>query len=382
MLKRAVVAGHICLDIIPQIDHPISLVPGRLYEVGAPTIATGGAVSNTGMTMHILGQPVTLMGKIGDDSFGKSVLEVVRARAPELLSGMAQISSVATSYTVVLNIPGTDRIFLHCPGANASYSSADVKWPLVAKAHLFHFGYPAFMAAMYADDARELLAMYARVKELGVTSSLDPGMPDAASPAGQVDWQRVLQRLLPNVDVFMPSADELLFMLGSSRFGHGDELSGSELAALGAQLLAMGAGVVAIKLGKRGMYVRSAGQERLAAMGAGQPDDLAAWADRELWFPIFQEGCFCGATGAGDASIAAFLSAMLRGRSLSEAGTFAAAVGACNVEAPDSLSGIQSWDATMARIAAGWEKVPLPALDQGWAVDAAGIGHGPADRRG
>lgn len=381
MLKRAVVAGHICLDIIPHFDHHISLDPGRLYEVGSPTIATGGAVSNTGMTMHLLGQPVTLMGKIGDDSFGKSVLDVVRARAPELLSGMAQSPAVATSYTVVVNIPGTDRMFLHCPGANASYSSADVNWPLVADAHLFHFGYPAFMAAMYADDACELLAMYARAKELGVTTSLDPGMPDAAGPAGKVDWQRVLTRLLPSVDVFMPSADELLYMIDSARFGKGDELSGNELAELGAKMLAMGVAVAAVKLGKRGMYIRSAGKARLEAMGAGQPADLDAWADRELWFPIFQERCFRGATGAGDASIAAFLTAMLRGLSLSDAGTFAAAVGACNVEAPDSLSGIQSWDATMARIAAGWAKQPLPALDRGWSLDQAGIAHGPADKQ-
>ena len=46
MEKRAVVAGHICLDIIPQVDHHFDLDPGRLYEVGAPTIATGGAVIN------------------------------------------------------------------------------------------------------------------------------------------------------------------------------------------------------------------------------------------------------------------------------------------------------------------------------------------------
>jgi hypothetical protein len=129
------------------------------------------------------------------------------------------------------------------------------------------------------------------------------------------------------------------------------------------------------------MYIRSAGKARLEAMGAGRPAALDAWADRELWFPIFQERCFRGATGAGDASIAAFLTAMLRGLSLSDAGTFAAAVGACNVEAPDSLSGIQSWDATMARIAAGWAKQPLPALDRGWSLDQAGIAHGPADKQ-
>ena len=380
MEKRAVVAGHICLDIIPHVDHHFDLDPGRLYEVGAPTIATGGAVSNTGMSMHILGVPVTLMGKIGHDSFGQSVLDVIRRRAPGLEAGMTVSPGADTSYSIVINIPGIDRIFLHCPGANATYAAADVNWKAVAEAHLFHFGYPSFMAAMYKDNGRELRAMYRQAKTCGVTTSLDPGMPDPAGPAGKVDWKGLLAALLPDVDVFMPSADELLYMLTPDRFGQGDNLAPEELHRLGDTLIGLGAAVGAVKLGKRGMYVRTAGQKRLAAMGAGQPADLQAWADREMWFPIFKEDKFMGATGAGDSSIAAFLAALLRGLSLREAGFFAAAVGACNVEAPDSLGGIKSWDETMTRIKNGWQKVPFTLNAQGWKHDADGAWLGPANQ--
>jgi sugar/nucleoside kinase (ribokinase family) len=379
MEKRAVVAGHICLDIIPQVDHHFDLDPGRLYEVGAPTIATGGAVSNTGMSMHILGVPVTLMGKIGRDSFGQSVLDVIRRRAPGLEAGMTVSEQADTSYSIVINIPGIDRIFLHCPGANATYCAADVDWKAVADAHLFHFGYPSFMAAMYQDNGRELRAMYRQAKDCGVTTSLDPGMPDPAGPAGQVDWNGLLAALLPDVDVFMPSADELLYMLAPDRFGQGDNLAPEELHQLGNALLQLGAAVAAVKLGKRGMYIRTAGRERLAAMGAGQPAGLDDWANREMWFPIFKEDRFLGATGAGDSSIAAFLAAMLRGLPMREAGCFAAAVGACNVEAPDSLSGIKTWDETMARIHQGWEKVPVAIHAPDWQL-ADGVWLGPANR--
>ena len=380
MEKRAVVAGHICLDIIPHVDHHFDLDPGRLYEVGAPTIATGGAVSNTGMSMHILGVPVTLMGKIGRDSFGQSVLDVIRRRAPGLEAGMTVSPGADTSYSIVINIPGIDRSFLHCPGANATYAAADVNWKAVAEAHLFHFGYPSFMAAMYKDNGRELRAMYRQAKTCGVTTSLDPGMPDPAGPAGKVDWKGLLAALLPDVDVFMPSADELLYMLTPDRFGQGDNLAPEELHRLGDTLIELGAAVGAVKLGKRGMYIRTAGQKRLAAMGAGQPADLQAWADREMWFPIFKEDKFLGATGAGDSSIAAFLAALLRGLSLREAGFFAAAVGACNVEAPDSLGGIKSWDDTMTRIKNGWQKVPFTLNAQDWKHEADGVWIGPANQ--
>ena len=170
--------------------------------------------------------------------------------------------------------------------------------------------------------------MYRQAKASGLTTSMDPGMPDPAGPAGKVDWKGVLAALLPDVDVFMPSADELLYMLNPDRFGQGDNLPPEELHRLGDTLIGMGAAVSAIKLGKRGMYIRTASQKRLATMGASKPADLQAWADREMWFPIYKEDKFMGATGAGDASIAAFLTALMRGQSLREAGFFAAAVGA------------------------------------------------------
>ena len=87
-MKHAVVAGHICLDIIPHIDHGFELTPGRLYEVGAPTIGTGGAVSNTGVSLRKLGIPTLLMGKVGDDSFGHSVLEVLSSHDRGLAESM------------------------------------------------------------------------------------------------------------------------------------------------------------------------------------------------------------------------------------------------------------------------------------------------------
>ena len=80
-----------------------------------------------------------------------------------------------------------------------------------------------------------------------------------------------------------------------------------------------------------------------------------------------------GATGAGDSSIGGFLSAMLRNCKLEEAGLFAAAVGACNVEAPDSLSGVRSWDATMARINSGWANKATQVSEPGWSLNAKNI---------
>ena len=76
-----------------------------------------------------------------------------------------------------------------------------------------------------------------------------------------------------------------------------------------------------------------------------------------------------GTTGSGDATIAGFLSALLRDLSPEEAVTAAVAVGACNVEAADALSGLRTWDATWQRVRSGWARHDLVPDAPGWVLD-------------
>ncbi len=103
-------------------------------------------------------------------------------------------------------------------------------------------------------------------------------------------------------------------------------------------------------------------------MGRAAPADPSAWANREWWSPCFAVEVV-GTTGSGDATIAGFLSALLRGLSAREALTMAVAVGACNVEAADAISGLRSWEATQARVAQGWAQRPLDLSAFGWHKD-------------
>jgi hypothetical protein len=47
----------------------------------------------------------------------------------------------------------------------------------------------------------------------------------------------------------------------------------------------------------------------------------------------------------------------------------AVAVGACKVEAIDTLSGIKSWEETIGRVATGWSKKRLELSSDGWLFD-------------
>jgi sugar/nucleoside kinase (ribokinase family) len=107
----------------------------------------------------------------------------------------------------------------------------------------------------------------------------------------------------------------------------------------------------------------------MAGLGRAAPADPAAWAGRELWAPCFWVEVV-GTTGAGDATIAGFLAGLLRGLGPAEALTAAVAVGACNVEAADALSGVRPWDETLRRVAAGWPRRESSLDAAGWRFDA------------
>jgi sugar/nucleoside kinase (ribokinase family) len=388
----AAVAGHLCLDIIPSFPgEPVTLadllVPGKLVNVGPPLMGTGGPVSNTGLSLHRLGVPVRLVGKVGRDVFGRVILDLVR----QLGSGLADNMIVGddfTSYTVVVNPPGTDRMFLHYPGANDTFGAGDIDYAALARLRLFHLGYPPLMRRMYADGGGELEAIYTKVRQTGVTTSLDMARPDPASPAGRADWPRILARVLPRVDVFVPSYDEILFMLDRPRFDRLAGAPGGNLAAaagtdavneMAERLIAMGAALVGLKLGDAGMLLRTTDSAaRLTAMGRAAPARTSDWLGRQILAPCYRADVV-GTTGSGDATIAGFLLGLLAGFGPEHAANAATAVGACSVEKADATSGIPPWSAVRDRMEAGWPRLPSPLAPSAWRKTASGLYLGPRD---
>jgi sugar/nucleoside kinase (ribokinase family) len=111
--------------------------------------------------------------------------------------------------------------------------------------------------------------------------------------------------------------------------------------------------------------MKTAGQVSLDKLGRAAPADPSIWADREILTPCYQVKVV-GTTGSGDATIAGFLSAVLRDLPPEQAVNAAVAVGACNVEAADALSGLLTWEDTLSRISRGWPKHPLTVEVPGW----------------
>lgn len=371
MSKKIIVAGHICLDITPifpdkkasKLDDILS--PGKLVQTGAADVHTGGAVANTGLALKVLGANVSLMGKVGCDAFGDMICGILKKYDADKY--MIRSEAESSSYSVVLAVPGIDRIFLHNPGANNTFCAGDVPSDALTDASLFHFGYPPLMRMMYENTGEQLVRLMQSVKKAGVSTSLDMAAIDPDTEAGKLDWNEILKRVLPHVDFFVPSVEELCFMLDKERFAEwqnraeGKDITEildieKDVKPLAEICMSYGVKVLLIKCGAPGMFYKTANAKALSDISPRVGLDIGAWADKEGFEASYVPDCILSGTGAGDTSIAAFLASVINGETPETAMQLATATGACCVTSYDALSGLKPLNELKEKISAGWQK--------------------------
>lgn len=369
---KMIVAGLTCLDITPEFkkfpDSSISDIfrPGKTVLAGNAEVNAGGSVSNTGLAMQFLGGDTVLMGKIGNDLFGKLLLDYLEAYPAE--KDMAVDDHGFTSYSVILAVPGIDRIFIHNPGAADSFTAADIDYLKCEEALVFHMGYPNIMSRLYENEGKELTEIFRRVKSAGCITSMDFAAVDSDSAAAAADWDKILKRTLPYVDFFMPSIEEILALLEKDRHAElKKEAAGRDITEiidlekdvipLADRLLSMGCAAAIIKCGARGIYYKTTYCERFYELGHTVGANLMDFGEKSGFEEAYMPDRIVSGTGAGDTSIAAFLMAAVKGYSLEMCVKLAAAEGACCVTALGALEGLKPLEELEKRINSGWKKV-------------------------
>jgi sugar/nucleoside kinase (ribokinase family) len=378
-----VAAGHICLDLIPAftIEGAVDkmtdvLVPGKMINMGKCVVVGGGPVTNAGVSIRRLGVTTELIGKIGNDDFGREILNWYEEHEGHF-KGIHMVDGESTSYTIAICIPGIDRFYLHHCGANDTFGYDDMSFDLVKRSKLMLFGYPPWMRKLYERTGDELTRILKKAKELGTTTALDLSIPDVSGYGDKIDWLAILRNWVPLSDIMVPSAEELFYFLYKDRFlekkanlgpkeGVLDRMTVHEISTLGKDLIEMGTAIAMVKCGHRGLYVRTAGRDRLQQLGSAGCSDLANWANRELWFPVYEEEKFVGALGSGDSAIAGFLSAFVWDHTIESCLRYANAAGSMNVTVPDGLTWNKGFDDLTRRIEAGWKTKGLKIDEQGW----------------
>ncbi len=355
----AVVAGYFGVDLAPGFSSNRNrevarelFRPGRLIETDGLSVSLGGVVANTGLAMKRFGCRVELMGCIGADALGDIAAGLLLDHGVK--HGLRRTQRAGTAYGIVLAPPGMNRIFLEDPGCNGLFTADDIDYDVVRRSRLFHFGYPTLMRRLWADGGTELKKMLARVGRLGVATSMDLSLPDSDSPAGKADWRAILARVLPHVNIFVPSIEEILFMLEPQLYGQLvrrlrgrdliDLVSPEVIERLADRILAAGVKVLLIKLGHRGAYVRTGDVATLSSsLAVAIP--VENWSHRSLWvapYPVDRRR-IQNASGAGDCAVAGFLTALLSGAALERAGQYGMLAGRDNLYGVDAFSGLRDW---------------------------------------
>ena len=390
--SKMITAGYVSIDItpaFPEDDYRGRTLqdvvrPGKLRAVGSCAMTLGGCVSNTGLALHVLGADVSLVAKIGDDAYGKMIQDAYHLQGAE--TDFIVSEDVETSYTIVISVPGNDRCFLVDAGANDHFYPEDLDMEKIAKGQYFHFGYPGLMKSFYEDGGVRLTGMLRSIQEAGLITSLDTAQPDAASESGRADWEGLLRMSLPYVDFFVPSIEELGFMLDRERYDYwqkkaietGEDICMTlslekDVRPLAEKTLSLGCGSVLLKCGAAGMYFLSSSEEWMVSIGerfrkhaAGcnpvQADAAEGvftgigWGNKAIFQSSYKPDRILSGTGAGDTAIAGFLYGISHGLDPETCLKIAAGCGSMCITQYDTLSGLLPVPELLERISSGWEQ--------------------------
>src|SRR5512133_358436 len=339
-MHSVLVAGHLCIDITPELADVPELVPGQLYEIGSAELTLGGCVANTGLALASAGVPTRVCSRVGNDPLGEIARRLLAEQGVDL-EGVTTTAGTATSYSIVLQLPGRDRTFWHHPGANAVFTGQEVSLDGV---DILHFGYPPLLPALLADDATPLLNLLKEARGRQITTSLDLAVVDRRSRAAEVDWRRVFARIMPYVDIATPSIDDLTSALAIARTPNDD------LVEEGARrLVDDGCAVAVVSAGARGAYAVSAGADRLAVAGAALSSVRSTWNSTAEWVSAAEPRLVVSTTGAGDAASAGLLFGLAQGAGIRRATRLAARFAAATIEGKrPSAEEARRWAAELA----------------------------------
>ena len=322
-VPSVLVAGHLCIDITPELNSVPDLVPGQLYEIGAAHFTLGGCVANTALTLAASGVPTRVCARVGDDPLGEITRRLLTEEEVDL-QDVTITAGAATSYSIVLHTPARDRTFWHHAGANAAFTGQEVN---LAGVDILHLGYPALLPGLLADDAAPLLNLLKDARSHDITTSLDLAVVDRQSKTAEVDWRRVFARIMPYVDIATPSIDDLTSALGITQARDDDLVEGCAR-----QLVADGCAVAVVSAGARGAYAVSAGSDRLTAAGAVLSSVGSAWSSTAEWIPAATPRRVVNTTGAGDAASAGLLYGLAQSTGIRQATRLGAQFAAATIE--------------------------------------------------
>jgi ribokinase len=264
---------------------------------------SGGGATNVAAALALLGAPVRLLARVGCDPTAEIALRVARAAGADL-STVQIDDALATGLCFAAVSPGGERTFFSYRGANIGFEFGPDQASQLDGARWLHIsGY----ALLEGRQRAATLALIDAAGARGIPISLDVCLPQLRA------WRDETITLLPSLRILFTNEPELTLLTSSdstakrAKNENMTDLLG-DLSDLAVEpLLQQGVGTVAVKLGPRGCVIASAHTRHHAPAFAVDAIDT---------------------TGCGDAFVAGYLFAHLRGAAIEHCAALANAIGA------------------------------------------------------
>jgi sugar/nucleoside kinase (ribokinase family) len=286
-----IVADHVCT--------PIAHLPaaGELVMADGMLLTIGGCAANTAVDLAKMEVDVAIAARVGADVFGRVVSDILREAHVDV--SCLKTSTAETSQTLIVNVQGQDRRFIHTFGANREFSAADIPLAMLDRVKVLYVGGYLALPGVTQDD---LVPVFAAARARGVKTVLDIVVP------GKAEYLSQFERLLPHVDVFLPNQQEAEIITGVK-----DPVEQAEI------FQRLGAGTTIITMGGDGAVLVRQGLRLRAGVFA---------------MPLVD------ASGGGDAFDAGYIHGLLRGLGPEDCLRVASALGASCVRAIGTTPGV------------------------------------------
>jgi len=282
-MSQVYVAGSINQDVTVRVERrpqPGETVPGESVAFGL-----GGKGANQAIAAARTGASVELIGNVGGDRFGEELLAALDAEDRLSTAHIRRDEDSATGTALITVDADSENAIVAVPGANAALTPeqvADVEMTDDAVA-LSQFEIPQ----------PTIRAFFERARARDVTTVLNPAPADD-----------IRDDLLERVDHLIVNETEALFY---SDGGPADPLTTAELSEIATNLRTHDDQVVVVTLGEAGVFASTPSEAITLDAYAVDPVDT---------------------TGAGDAFVGAFATALGDGVGLREALDIGTAAGA------------------------------------------------------
>jgi sugar/nucleoside kinase (ribokinase family) len=256
------VIGNLNIDLIIR---SVPGLPAWGQEVmGASHIqVSSGQAGYLSFALSRLGVPVSLIGNVGDDIYGRQILDDL-CRYTIDTAGVTVMPGESTGITIAIVRTDGERAFVSDLGSLNHFSEEMIEqnWPRVKAASIVCLvGLFCIPGLSYPAAARQL----AIARQSGAITMLDTGWDPHNWDEGTLNG---IKLLLKEVDLFMPNWDEARAITQSPSV----EEAAQALQALGPR-------TVVIKCGELGSYVRSGSHTCQAAPRRVQVFDAVGAGD-------------------------------------------------------------------------------------------------------